>query len=392
MSALGQHLLDRATITEAQLEQAVALQHQLGGRLGTCLLELGLLTEPLLLQALSEQLGVPAAAAADLSSIPPEALAVLPKKTAIRSRAVPFGVSGNSVDIAMLDVGDLTLEDELSFVAGRKVRFHVTTELRLAQALARYYGNDISLRLTSLGQQLSHRLASAARTPTPVQEPAKRPGRANFSDTSDHSVIPRIVARRDPEAPASIPLTPKERASLLEIRKGDRKVAPTTTAQEAFTLSLVRAETSSDVGQALQYVLAHHFVRILLFRVSGTRQEVTGWLAEGPDVDFEWFDHYSIGLRQSSIFRQLLSSQRAFVGYLDPHPSHAALARCWGGSLDYECLLFPVFVRGRLVCVAYGDRASLGLSDIDLPLIEGLAGKAALAFERCILRRKLQST
>jgi hypothetical protein len=391
MSALGQHLLDRAAITETQLEQAVALQQQLGGRLGTCLLELGLLTEPLLLQALSEQLGVPAATESDLSSIPPEALAVLPKKTAIRSRAVPFAVSRNSVDIAMLDVGDLTLEDELSFVAGRKVRFHVTTELRLAEALAKYYGSDISLRLASLGQQLSHRRVSKRHAQHRTQVSVRSTSKSAYSKGFARTVIRHPASSGKREAPASIPLTAQERASLLEVRKRDRKSLSATSAHEAFTRDLVRAETSSDVGQALLGELAHHFVRILLFRVSGSRQEVTGWLAEGPEVDFEWFDHYSVGLRQSSIFRQLLSTRRAFIGRLDPHPGHLALARCWGGSLDYECLLFPVFVRGRLVCVAYGDRASLGLADMDLSHIEGLARKAALAFERCILRRKLQS-
>ena len=61
-------------------------------------------------------------------------------------------------------------------------------------------------------------------------------------------------------------------------------------------------------------------------------------------------------------------------------------------SIKAAGLLLPVFVRQRLVCVAYCDRSSLGLAELDLPVIERLGSKAAIAFERCILRRKLQST
>lgn len=390
LSSLGQILLDRGWITASQLEQAIERQQQLGGRLGTCFLELGLISEEFLIQALSEQLGVPLASGEDLKEIPPEALALLPTKTAIQSRAVPFRIEGGTVDIAMLDVGDLTLEDEISFIVSKRVRFHVATELRLAEALAKYYGCNIPLRLATLAQRLSGsgKENSSPSTQTPV-DTSTNPERHRQPEIDVPSAR-RIVPRQALELPTSIPLSETERAALSEVREqgGDSSSTP----QESFSIDLVRAETSSDIGAALLNLLTAHFVHVLLFRVSASRQEITGWLAGGPDIDSEWFENYSIGLRQSSIFRRLLSKRTIFQGHLTRHPAHEALARCWGGSLDYDCLFMPVFVREKLVCVAYCDRSSLGLEGVDADLIERIGSKAAIAFERCILRHKLQTT
>ncbi|MDH3253825.1 MAG: hypothetical protein OEM62_02445 [Acidobacteriota bacterium] len=397
MSTLGQLLIARNWISERQLQSAIERQQQLGGRLGTCLLELGVITEQLLLQVLSEQLGAPTAGAAELTTISPEALAVLPTKTAVKNRAVPFRMSGNRADIAMLDVGDLTLEDEISFVAGKNVRFYVATELRLVEALSKYYGCDLTPRFSSLALQLSNPRAS----PKPRTESGRQYGVRGASVDSDiePAIVRPVVRPQFRATPQQISLTPAERASLSVRREALPTPAPRHEpdtsdewkAEEIFTSSLIRAETSRDVGEALLNLLASQFVRVLLFRVSGSRQEISGWQAIGPDVDHEWFESYSVGLQQAPVFRRLESDNKLYVGHLDSHPSHQALARCWGGSLDYECLLLPMFVRGRLVCVAYGDRASLGLSDVDQSLAQRCAEKAAIAFERCILRRKLRS-
>ena len=71
-------------------------------------------------------------------------------------------------------------------------------------------------------------------------------------------------------------------------------------------------------------------------------------------------------------------------------PAHRTLASCWGGQLPDQCLMLPVRVRGRLISVIYGDRGNHGLEGVDLLLLKEVAEKAAIAFELCILRRKLQ--
>ena len=56
---LGELLLDRRLAAEADIERALALQEQVGGRLGSVLTRLGALSEDVLLQVLSAQLELP---------------------------------------------------------------------------------------------------------------------------------------------------------------------------------------------------------------------------------------------------------------------------------------------------------------------------------------------
>ena len=58
-SRLGERLLARGAIRSADLERALELQAQMGGRLGSLLVRIGALSEEQLLEALSEQLALP---------------------------------------------------------------------------------------------------------------------------------------------------------------------------------------------------------------------------------------------------------------------------------------------------------------------------------------------
>ena len=67
---------------------------------------------------------------------------------------------------------------------------------------------------------------------------------------------------------------------------------------------------------------------------------------------------------EPSVFLNLRQGAEFFLGRLPAMPAHERLLKCWRGSLDTECALFPVRVRDRLVCAVYGDRDSLGLAGL----------------------------
>ena len=52
--------------------------------------------------------------------------------------------------------------------------------------------------------------------------------------------------------------------------------------------------------------------------------------------------------------------------------------------------MMPIRLRGRLISVLYADRGALGLEGVEIEEIKELSDKAAIAFELCILRRKLR--
>ncbi|HTG36802.1 MAG TPA: hypothetical protein VLB76_28125 [Thermoanaerobaculia bacterium] len=146
MAKLGQLLVARGWITVQQLTRALKNQNVVGGRIGTCLLEMDAISEELLLKGLSEQLGVPSAAADDLRGIPDEVLGLIPEKLARRCRAVPFSVELGRLDLALMDPRNLSAQDEIAFASGKRVKVYVAEELRVLEALDKYYHEECPSR------------------------------------------------------------------------------------------------------------------------------------------------------------------------------------------------------------------------------------------------------
>lgn len=402
---LGAVLFSHGWVTQEQIHRSIQHQRTFGGRIGTCLLEIDGPSEERVLRALSEQLGYPATSCEDLQSIPDNIIQLLPPDVAVRCSAIPFSASGSRVDVALLDVGDLALEDELAFTMGRRLRPYIATEIRILEALHRYYDARLPRRFQMLIDRLNgDETANSApkdlppsSSPGNVDSPRPQPraveGNANPRRSAKITYAPRQFERR------SIQLSEGEREALEASRTrpsqehaSESPPAGPKSFEDQFVNRLSHAETASQIGEFLIEALAEIFDRSMLFRVSSAREEITGWMSRGEDVDVEWFRHYSVGLHQATVFRRFTGSPNLFAGRLDATPAHQALARCWGGSLSHECLLLPINVRRRLTCVICADNGGRGLSGVDFDLLQRIATKTALAFERCILRRKMQST
>ena len=152
---LGEVLQQKGRLAQEQTLRALRNQKVLGGRLGTCLLEIDAVTEEELLRALSDLHGVPFASPEDLRNIPPEVIAQLTPKVAQRCQAIPFHASSTQIKVAVTDASDLSIQDEVTFVVGRRVRWHVATEVRIVEALERYYGVESATRVSKLLDRLN---------------------------------------------------------------------------------------------------------------------------------------------------------------------------------------------------------------------------------------------
>lgn len=154
MRRLGDVLVGGRAITADALERALMRQRQIKGRLGTNLLEAGALTEDLLLRALSVQRRVPPALASDLAAIRPDIIRLVPAKLAQRLGVIPFRRNGRAILLAMRDPNDLPAVDEVSFLTGLPVTPHVALDVRLDQALHKYYGVEPDIRSRTLVSRL----------------------------------------------------------------------------------------------------------------------------------------------------------------------------------------------------------------------------------------------
>lgn len=419
MNSLGTLLVKHGWLTKHQLDLAISNQRELGGRLGTCLLEMGCISEDLLNRTLSEQQGLPFASAAHLANVPDSVVRLLPAPLAIRYRAVPFKATQSEIDIAMLEVDNLWLQDELSFIVGRPLNIHIANEVRIVEALSRYYGAPRSERFTLLLRHLDRQLATppkqaeippgsrlARATPRLDLEAdpgagAPPQGAADLLREPPPPPAPTAATQTTPSRPASIPLSPQELQALgaTPVRPGtnvtrthpaqiysrdlgSNSISPSDRDLESFD----DASSTEEIGRLLLASLARRLDRVALFQVSSSG--VRSWLARGPGLDEQRFRELRISFDRPSIFLNLRAGGSFFLGRLPEMPAHIELASCWNKDLGDECVVFPVRVRKRLVATFYGDRGPLGLAELDLHGVQALADGAARAFERRILEHK----
>ena len=124
---LGEMLVEENLITPAQLESALALQQQQGGKLSDILLKQGLVKAEQLAIVLSIQLNLPLI---DLKrhAIQPEALRLIPEDMARKHELIPLDIVNDSLMIVMADPEDIrTIED---IKAQAKMRVEVALGVR----------------------------------------------------------------------------------------------------------------------------------------------------------------------------------------------------------------------------------------------------------------------
>ena len=183
MPRLGQLLVRADLVSENNLARALGVQHFAGGRIGTLLLERGSVNEDDLGKTLAQQHGCEYVPWKLLADVPPIVIAALPAKFAIKHAAVPYDRSESSIKLALRDPADLRILDELFFVTGRKIIAAVAPEVRIYQALEKYYGERRTPRYAILAEKLSRpargsRAGSGAPPPPPQFFPEpERPSR-----------------------------------------------------------------------------------------------------------------------------------------------------------------------------------------------------------------------
>lgn len=204
---LGQLLIERSWATPDAVIRALRMQRSApGDYLGTSLLEIGAVSEETLVRALAELHRVPAATAEDLRSIPQETVGLVPAQLARRCKAIPFRAWGTQVDLAVRDPRDLGCQDEIAFAVGRRLRIHVAAEVRIAEALERYYGEPTTSRMGILIERLN-RTKYLWRPGTDLERGSGEVDALDRGESDPLTVAaPPLPPARLPATPPSVPL------------------------------------------------------------------------------------------------------------------------------------------------------------------------------------------
>jgi type IV pilus assembly protein PilB len=147
MSAkLGEALLRENLITPLQLKEALDHQRTNGGRLGSTLVRLGMLSDEEITAVLSRQYGVPSVNL-ELFEVDASAVKLVTQETARKYMVLPLSRVGPTLTLAMVDPTNVFAIDDIKFMTGLQVEPVVVSEAALLHAIERYYGTTRELEL-----------------------------------------------------------------------------------------------------------------------------------------------------------------------------------------------------------------------------------------------------
>ena len=137
---LGELLLERKIINEAQLQKALQVQKDKGGLLGTILVLLSYATEEQIAQALTTQFGFPYLPLSNYE-VDIEVIKLIPENVAKQYNILAIDKIGNSLTVGMSDPLNIQAIEDIELITNCKVQVFVSTQTDIKEAIKRYYGS-----------------------------------------------------------------------------------------------------------------------------------------------------------------------------------------------------------------------------------------------------------
>lgn len=208
---LGDLLKAAGMIDDAQLQKALEIQKQTKQRLGTVLIDSGIITEQDFIDAMSQQLGIKYV---DLTKehIPTEMARILPKNIAKKHSVVPLRLNKDEIVLAMVDPMNFVAIDEVRTATRKRVSPRIAQAAAVDKAIATLYGNEGAARAI---EEMRNEGGGVAAT---VQV-------AEAQEIVDESItaptvrlVNSIIERAVTERASDIHMEPREREMVVRMR------------------------------------------------------------------------------------------------------------------------------------------------------------------------------
>src|SRR5438067_5435206 len=142
MSAkLGEILVRENLITSLQLREALEFQRSNGGRLGSNLVKLGIVSDDVVTAVLSRQYGVPSINL-ELFQIETDVIKLISQDVALKYSVLPISKVGATLTLAMADPTNVFAMDDIKFMTGLNVEPVIASETSIQIAVGKYYGGS----------------------------------------------------------------------------------------------------------------------------------------------------------------------------------------------------------------------------------------------------------
>lgn len=140
---IGDVLVAAGAITEEQLQEGLAKQKETGRKLGNALVDLGFISNDMLITVLTTQLGIDYI---DLkgAKIEDKVIHMVPESMVTKYQAIPIEVdpdNPNILKVAMADPMDIMAMDDIGLVTNLQVEPMLASEEGIKNAIDKYYGS-----------------------------------------------------------------------------------------------------------------------------------------------------------------------------------------------------------------------------------------------------------
>jgi hypothetical protein len=389
---IGDALIERDLLTAAQLEQAIKAQLIFGGHLGTCLIELSFVDEKQLGETLGELFGVDYAPFDLLQDVPQSVVEAVPPAVAEKHQVVPVRLDGKTLHVAMIDPKNLSALDELSFATGYRLAPMIAPEIRIVQAMEKYYGVARRSRYITICRELDEKIDKVHKSLSDGNVPAEQP--------TESPSVEELLAETEPSAPYDdlygygrnwqqvleetadeVERTAEEAADVLD------EAAPGADLDSAAE-ALTRACDKDDVSRVALDFLTRGRGRALLFSVNSTTASL--WAASCVDDRNPTIRDLKFPILSGSMFELLLGNDH-FRGGLPEDPQFRWVFGALKIDPPRELVMLPVYLNDRLVAIVYADGGPEGsLEGEDADFVR-FARKLALALNLVLLKGKILS-
>ena len=145
MSAkLGEILVRENLVTPQQLREALDYQRTSGGRLGSNLVKLGIISDDVITAVLSRQYGVPSINI-DLFQIEEDVIKLISQEVALKYTVLPISKVGATMTLAMADPTNVFAIDDIKFMTGLNVEPVIASEASIQMAIGKYYSGSTQI-------------------------------------------------------------------------------------------------------------------------------------------------------------------------------------------------------------------------------------------------------
>ncbi len=368
---LGEHLQAAGLLNSEQLCEAIEYQCLYGGKLGTSLIELGLIDEKQLARILSQQLKRHYIKPELLMKVPNSVLNLISKKTALKYQVVPYHKDGKKLFVALNETTNLSNIDELSFQLDHIIIPLAIPEVRLMLALNKHYGLQLTPRYKTLSGQINRRMQAAQKSKPQTSLYADKESNNSSADVSAWPLLGDTSHAAE-----------DEESSNYYWSEPDRKAEKNTT---DLYQKLSIAQDRDDIAKAIITYINADFPKCALLMVR--KETVNGWLAAVENRN-QPFEQIIISLQDHSVFGLVASSRSHYLGPLIDSPQNCIISDYFATKLPQDVLVIPLTVQERLVCILYiqGDIDNLRQH---LDEYQNIASKAEMSFKLLILKNKI---